>query len=418
VTLLPFQPAPIFELGSIRGYVTINGVQCSFKSFSYDGNAHGATDTATVIIAIKTNPDWTAQLPTGTNAPIYANVYVGYVDEASGAAAYTLRFAGCVETYDIDEDGDETTFELRSLAMPLIANKITTPFASQQMTTIQFIQEQAARFGLGVNINVAATATLQDVLASEFVTGVRNWTIWDLMLQCAQYDDVDVWVDKSGVLNYQAAFAVDRTPISLYYGRDLRRLRGKHSPQYSKNIKVEVRSYVKRTRISTTSRIISNPAGGGVTTQTSTRTVTGEPVFGTNETVTHSISPTGQVTSTVTSLTGGASSSGFTSIASESGLEVYPVYVSGKNTQACDDLAAKMERQIAMLEYITTLSIPVTADLLPVMDITALLNVTGSRFSKLNASYWPRKLTESLDAGDGWVWEVECVNHTLPQGAV
>jgi hypothetical protein len=52
------------------------------------------------------------------------------------------------------------------------------------------------------------------------------------------------------------------------------------------------------------------------------------------------------------------------------------------------------------------------------MDVSALLNVTGSRFSKLNTSYWPRKLVESLDTSAGWVWELEMVNHTLPQGAV
>lgn len=420
-------PQPQNENNSPRFAVVINNVTYSGKAYSIDFNAHGSTDTATVTLPIrKTDPDWSTLLAAfNSDNPAYIGIYAArdlptYDPSQPSISGMDLRFSGVIDQYGIglEVSDDEVTFSCRSLAAPLIATKLTTPFASQSMTTVQFIQEQAAKFGLGTKINLAGSPyTMQDVLAAEFVTGIRNWVIWDLMLQCAVHDDVDIWVDKYGVLHYEAASLISRARIPCVWGRNIASLKLTHVLQFAKNIQVEVHSYTKRTRYATSSRAKSDGAGGVIVSRSS-RVATGQPVFGTNEVISTTYDSNGTVTTRATTTTGGPSSSGTTAPISESGKEIYPFFVYNKTPQQCDDLAQKFWRQIMMHEYAIDMVLPVTADNWSSMDITALLDVSGAAYQKFNSQYWPRKITESMHPESPFAWQIAAVNNAPPLGGV
>lgn len=424
--LAPFAKKPVFETLHPRLLVKIDGQPYTPLSYSFTSNAHGATDTATVEIPIEGNPDWTIVIQRddslgNADEPVTIEIYA----DANNTGQFVRRFVGVVGSYDVEEDDGITSFSCLSLAAPLTSTKITTPFGSPTgsgdgVTTVSFIEQQAARFGLTPKITLGPNqqpGTMRSVLASQFVTGVRNWVIWDLMLQCAKYDDVDVWVDREGVLHYEAADQIERALLQYSWGQNIKRLRCTHSPQFSKNVQVEVRSYVKKTRTSAITRVTSLK-GGGISIKSSSRTVTRNPSFGTATVTETSISSNGSSSTTVSSSSGGASNSGLTSFQKESGKEKYVFYVANKTPQQCNDLAQKDWRQISMHEYSISMTVPVTLAALPIMDVSANLQLYGTRMALFSTKYWPRQITEACDPTSGWMWDIDALSHELAQGAV
>ena len=156
-------------------------------------------------------------------------------------------------------------------------------------------------------------------------------------------------MDKNGILHYESPKLIKRKTIPLAYGTDeVTRLSGSHAAQFSKNIQVEVHSYIKKTRFSYSTRV-STARGGGIIQQSSSgQGFVSSPVFGTNETLTTHTSPNGTVTTTLSTTTGGPASSGPTGFASESGRQVYTFGVKNKTPGQCDVIAQQIWRQISM----------------------------------------------------------------------
>lgn len=435
--LAPLQPLnyqPTFTTEQPRAVAVINGTNYQILSYEIEGNAHGATDSAIIDLTLSNGPDWTIELYRDQNQddPVYVEIWAGYppnTGPSTSTAGLQQRFVGIVDQYSLQIDGDTGTFRCRSLAAPLVDREITT--LAQNMTSVQFVQYWAAQYGLTPVINlVNAPVTLQQVWANEFVAGIKKFRIWDVILKCAVFDGVDAWVSGSN-LYYAAPSLVQRTLLDLQYGRDLTACNLVHSPQFSKNVKVEVHSYQPHTRVAVSHRITTD-ALGGVTETTTSRTVTSSPIFGTTSSVTTTTSPTGTV-STVSSSSGGSSSSS-TSEGTE-GQQPYIYYVANLTPQQCINLARAIWQDISMAEYIVTAKLPMTkSKLAQFSGVTALVRLHGTPYLLAESSstqngasnpqvatkandYWPRRYTEEFD-GAGWTLDLEMVNHTLPQGAV
>lgn len=449
IALQPVTYQPFTEANAPRAVAVVQGLRYQIVSYDITTNAHGATDTGTIALTASNTDDWSVLIGAGQvnpDQPIYASIYAGFPNQPPATSAtdlsqLKLRFAGIVDLYSIAMKADRVTFSLRSLAAPMTSDKISIPFTNQ--TTVQFVQSMAARYGLSTNILLAnQPLTIQKVLQDEFIAGTHNVVIWDLLLQCAIWDDVDVWVDRSGVLNYAAPYLVNRLPLDIQYGRDLEDLEITHAPQFSKNIKVEVRSYNKTIKQSTRYST-QNAFGGVVSTQGVSRTVVSSPVFGSNQTASTSFDEQGNSTTTLTTKTGGSVNSGLSGFASESGKENYLFFVPGLAPAEALDLSKKLWRQISMHEYVVTLSLPGTKAKFDSIDITALIRLHGTPYAKVNSSnaayykqlnnpasissnpnnsvqggYWPRSVKESFDTSSGLKWSIAAVNHTLPAGAV
>ena len=436
VSLIPGPPAtsaapwnPYFESNNPRAVVAIDGNRYLPEAYEITYNAHGATDEASITLPISGNPDFSVEFyrpPGSPNVPAYVQIWAGFpaspVPLSLDTSNLASRFYGIVDLYNPVFHDDKVTFKCRSFAAPLVDNKLTS--APVTMNSQQFAQVCANYVGLTLDyqLNAGATPiTLQEALGQEFIGGASfntatyNKKYWDMLIQLAQFDDADVWVDQT-TLHYVAPGLIKRAVIPLAWGKNIHAIDATHSIQFSKNIQVEVRTYQKRTRQSTTVRVTTDDSGG-VTVTNSSKSVSTSPVFGTPDLVSTITTPTG--TSTTSSVTsGGSYSSGFTQPGSESGKERYIFYIPNITPARANQLAQAKWRQISMHEYSINLELPVTQVTLPNMAVTALLKITGLPYQFTNDQYWPRRITETMDVQGGWRWQIDAVNHTLPMGAV
>lgn len=410
------------ETSSLQVVAVINKVNFLVPKCTIDQNAHGSTDSAEITLPIKGAPDFTAWLYVNPSmiAPIPVQIYVGLFQgtQAGGVSTsgLTQMFSGQLDLYGIKLKADSVTFKCRSLGAPLVDNRITA--IPRNMKTTDFVKKMAAQYGLSTNIQLPSgqyPLTVAEVYAHSFAVGLQNQRIWDLLLTMANFDDVDVWVSGS-TLNYCAPGQVSRTTLDLKYGRDLIDLGIDHAPLFSKQIRVEVRTYNKHTKQASIQRVETSP-GGGVKITTSSKTVTATPQFGTANTSSTSISSTGAQTTTSTTSTGGSASS-TTGQGSESNIERYIIYKPGISPQAANQLANATWRRISMQEFSVNITLPLTRSKLPMLNITNLIRLHGTPFVKANSTYWPRKYTYDIDIESGAILTIEAVNHELPQGAV
>jgi len=408
-----------------RCLVVINGAILSVMNVSSVVNAYGVLDTVEFEVPIQGNVDFTQSLfqnETDTSAiPIY--IYAGYPSNPSGnvtIAQLTCIFTGQLDNYVIDHAKGTVKFSGRNFGVALTDKRITTPI--QYQTSVQLIQAQCALVGLGTNIIIdGPPVQMATVFTREFIAGIKNFRVWDLITQCTQFDDTDVWVDGN-TLWYVSPYLVPRNTLNLAVGTDLTNLEATHSVQYNRKIRVEVRTYTPRTTQSTMTRVQTR-ADGSVVTATISKTGTSTPIFGTtgvNYTTYSFNDTTGAYTkASGTSYKTGGGFSTTTTPEANSGLERYTIYPRTPLTpQQCDDLARKEWRRISMHEWSVKISMPMRKDLFGQILRTTLINITNSPYGAVNQLYWPRRITWNFSLTEGATYEIECVNHQQALGQV
>ncbi len=427
--LLPVTFGIKSSVSSPRACIVINGTTYPVRSYRIGKNGHGATNTADFELAYAGNPDWTQELYRGADAgnanqPVYAKIYAGFPPNPgpiASTAGLSQRFYGIVDQYE-PEDMKQTTFRLRSIAAPLTTDRITTNV--QNLTTVDFIKQQCAQYNITPNIDPSIQPiTLAKVYAQEFVVGLKNLIKWDVMLRSSIFDDTEIWEDN-GVLNYFHPWNVKRQTINLQYGSNVKSFKGLHAPQFSRLIRVQIHSYSDKYRTSITTKLQS--VLGGVAVSQVVKTMHATPKWGTNSGSTTTYYDNGNVSINQWSGSGGSTGSNNTAIA-ESGVELYDWYLPNLTYQECNALCQAIWRQLSQYEYQGTFTLQVTPELLPLLDITALLSMNGYGMSRFNTQYWPRTLEETFEgAGDsegsgnveGWWVEMHSVNHAPPLGAI
>ncbi|HEY6240627.1 MAG TPA: hypothetical protein VIW78_07290, partial [Burkholderiales bacterium] len=343
-----------------------------------------------------------------------------------------IRFFGVLDQYTANFDSDQITFQARSLAAPLTTERIQAPFSGPSMTTVQFVAAMAAKYNLVANIFPGIVPlTMQQVLANELQAGVHTYPIWDLILQCAVQDDVDVWVDAYGAIWYYPSDKIPRVKIPLQWGRDIAHMSMTHGIQFMKNVEVRVHSYIARTKVASSAKTGSID---GITyqTQTATRIVTSTPIWGTTSASSTSYNPqTGVTTATSSTTSGGRTEGTLSAPANYSGKQVYERWVPPMTNQQCADIAQKYYRQILLHEFQVSMRVPVRKGLLSApnakgaspatvvrMGIQAEINLSGSPYSAINKPLWPRQITESFQPAEGWAWQIESNVNRPAQGGV
>lgn len=432
------------EYGRARACVVIdkngpNEKLYNLKSFSVNRNAHGATNNASFVVPYAGNPDWTGELFRDTSAgttnikPVYVEIWAGFPKNPGPTPStdgLSRRFYGIVDTYD-PEDMAQTEFRLRSIAAPLTTDRITTSL--QNITTVQFIQQMGAKYGIPVSIDPSLASpgsgtpgplTLAKVYAQEFVVGLRNLVIWDVMLRSSVFDDADIWEDN-GTIYYWHPWNVPRKTLELLYGSNVKKFSGAHAPQFSRNIKVQVHSYRAKTRVSVTSRLASL-VGGGAELAQSVKTSYAVPTFGLNQVKTNTYDANGNLVNTRLVTTTGGPASSTTQPITESGTENYDFWIPNLTPDECNSLVAAVWREISMHEYQGQFTLAVTPSNLDYLAIESLFDFNGYGMSKFNTQYWPRDIQETFQGASneganeaqGWEVVVKSVNHTPPLGAV
>jgi hypothetical protein len=294
-SLLPVTFSQKHSISQARACVKINGALYPIKSFQINKNAHGATNTASFVLSYAGNPDWTNKLfrdTATTYSPIYVEIWAGFPSNPGSkptTSGLSRRFTGVLDVYDPD-DMLQTEFHCRSIAAPLTTDQITT--AVQNLTTVEFIKKICAPYNIPVVIDPSLQPlTLAKIYAQEYVVGLHNLIKWDVLLRASVFDDVDVWEDDGtlyyvhpwnvqSVMQTQKNSSRDYSPLPLVYGRDVMSFKPAHSPQFNRNVRVTVGSYIDKTRVGSSTHVQTVP--GGVQVRSIIKTSTATPNFGVN----------------------------------------------------------------------------------------------------------------------------------------
>lgn len=408
--------------------ITPPGAVFPLTYFDLKKNSHGATNSGMFRLAIAGMPDWTKILnsiaPIGATqqAPIYIEIYAGFPPNPQSwtpsVAGLSRRFRGVLDIYE-PEDLKQTEFNIRSIAAPLTTDHITT--AVQNLTTVQFIQQQGKYYNIPVKIDPSLTNpfTLARVYAQDFVVGLKNLIKWDVMLRSSIADDCDIWEDD-GTLWYYRPWNVPRKTLKFIYGTNIESFKGHHAPQFNRSIRVQVHSYSQKYRTAVTTRVQS--VIGGVSVSTVKKTSYATPQWGTNSGQMITYGDNGNTSYSQWSSGGGSTGSSNVAIA-ESGVELYNWYFPNLTYDECNNLTMAIWRQLSMHEYQGDFRVHVTPDILSYIGITMLLQLVGYTMTKFNTSYWPRTLSETFEGpdeasreGGGWYIESHAVNHAMPLG--
>lgn len=418
------------EASSPRIVAELNGTPYAVERFSLNLNAHGATSSADFTLPIDGNPDFSAQFADSDTNPVKVKILGGWPSgpaptSPTDTSGLQQIYLGLLSQYDPDFAPRTVAMTCRSLASPMVDEKIQT--IQTGMTTTDFIENVCAQFGLTPVFKlINAPLTVQEVLGAMYVGGanfaatVHGMRIWDLILQCAQFDNVDVWEDQ-GYLYYAAPSLISRPTIDLMYGRDIAKdgLSGSHALMFSKDAQVEVRTYQPRISQSFAVRWVTN-GDGSVSVTKVTSTTTGSPVWGTPNIVTQRISSNGTTTtSSTTSRTtsGGGFSSGFTSQGTEATKQRYLYVLKNASPAAANAYATAKWRQISQREYTVQMKFPLT-QAKGIIPLTALLRLHNVPYVNFNSDYYPSKITLSGGKDEAFMYSIDAINHVLAQGAV
>lgn len=413
---------PYHEANQPRSEVVIDGNTYKLESYSISLNAHGATNTANVTLTITKNPDFTLVLYRDvTNpVPVYIQINTGFNGQM------TTRFKGVVDQYVVHTDATNYTveFQCRSAASVLVDNKVTTNAIGLGSTSVDFLQQQCARFGLQYQYylpNGYTPITIGQVFRGTFQYGIKNLRIWDLLIQCAQFDDVDVW-EENGTVFYAnpAAPQLSRQNVTLTWLQDVESIVAIHAPNFNRNVEVVVRTYKPRTKQSTSART-KDDGFGNVTTTTVSRTSTvTQGLFGSSSITSKTYNADGTVSYSTTSstATGGAASGSSGGTVTETKKERYVIYVPNQDAAIAQNIANNMWRQISMHEYSVTVQMPVTTKNMNSIGIRSYITIANHPYQLFNTKYWPRRITEDFNTSEGWRYTIEAVNHVPPLSGI
>lgn len=418
------------EASQPRAIARINAsILCPIYDLEVDLNAHGATSSGSVTLPINGNPDFSqifgGASSSGTAAS--AEIFVGWPSAPTPGAPLSINglkraYYGLIAQYDPKFAENLVTFELRSLASPLVDEKIQ--FMPQGLKTTEFVGNVCSQFGLKFVSKLPSNPkTVQQVLAAEydgagsnFAATVASMKIWDLILQCAQFDNVDVWEDE-GTVYYASPALIERQTVDLKYGRDLALedgLTGSHSLMFAKDIQVEVRTFQQRKSQSTAVRVVTN-GDGSISVTAVSKTTIGNPQWGTPNIVTQTYYPNGQTTTTRTS--GGGLYSTRTSLGTESTKQIYKYVLHNRSPEYANAFAVTQWRKKSQQEYTIQLRLPLTKakGLIP---LSALLRLHSVPYQRFNSTYYPSKILLTAGADKPFMYEIDAVNHELASGGL
>ena len=255
-------PDGVGSVRVIRHKVTLGGVEIdTVKRWSKEELAYSAGSNAAVTFKIE-ETDWLAVAQKVVPLPLVIRTTL-MVD---GQFVFTdaEEFSGIVDSLDLKPMEGVYEVHASSYARILVNEKISETIAgtaNANKTTGQVIKEMTAKYGKGLKCHVdpyLMTATkVGKVYKAQMVKTIKNMPIWDLFQSFAQHDHADLFV--KGDTLYYVRKPVDANPditelgnvkpsYVFRYGHNIEHVTVKHSPLFSHDVTVTVRSYQPRTQ--------------------------------------------------------------------------------------------------------------------------------------------------------------------------
>ncbi len=413
-----------------RSLVLIGGTQFTPISWSAHLSAFGDVDTCDITLPLSICPDFGKRTTTGNSMPV--KVYAGFpANPRAGRFSYAdleLRFAGVVDVFNVTAEDNKLVIPCRSNGALLADTKTTARW--QNVSTTFVVQQIAKEHGLTAVIKLRSgqqAASIGQVWQRNFILATRDIYEWDVIIASSLIDDVRVWIEGT-TLYYVAPEDAPANRLYVQWNKDLITLGGQHSPQFSKNIEVEVRTWSPIQRTSTRA-IIGTDASGNVKASSRTISAVSQPVFGTRtvETSEVVIGSDGSVKneSGTATTTGGAASTGLTREASASLVERYIEHVSNMSRQDAINYALAKWRQISAHTFNCNFKRPMTPEVLPLVSRTTIFCVQNAPWASLDLPYHALRIMENFGVAEtaggmseGWTFEVDGVNHVPQQQGI
>ncbi len=440
-----------------RWIAIINGYAVEPIDQSVELYAHGETDTATVTVSLADMPDWSVQLADSLaqDGSVPIEIRAGFPADPDAVAPANISelaqvFLGVINDWEPNWLANEVTFSARSFISILTAAKITTTASGQRST--DFVRAVGARYGFRVVIGDgldANAATMAQVFGKELVVGLRDARVWDVLQSCAEADGARLYGD--GMTLYYVATDDNPEPaITLLFGRDFNSFSGKHSPQYNKNIKVDVRVSNPKRRHAIHQRT-KTVNGKPVTTVKVTDTFS-HPIFGGNGSSSFSIDSKGNTSSNTSTSSGGVQQTGSAGFSNDDGKEHYILRIPYADLAYANARRLTFWNQLSRAEYQITFEVTATPETVAALKRGAVFDVENVPWTAFNSTSSERDVTSGGASGssgpitlsgvappkryraqsikhrmstpqgddpagdsDGWAITVEAINHELPQ---
>lgn len=398
-----------------RMAVAIAGTIVTPTQIGIDLYTFGIADTATVTLPVTWpngpdvsgdgTPDWSVMLQSADWAsPIPIQIFIGFPAIPAQQTVPSLDgmmsvFLGQIDKYTVDFGADPGTvkFQARSFAAILQDDRIQTYASGSEpaqqgqlqvvggMTTIDFLGRLCAIYNFEFAPDLQKNQKpllVTDVYSRDVIVGLQNKAPWEIAVDCAQADDVSLWVDGTKLF-YVTPSRIPTQRKSMTYGHDLLSFTGEHSPTFNKNVLVQVKSYNPKTYISHAVQALVTSDGIAQEPVTSTRKVGANPFFGRNA----RLSPSGVVHETQ----GGAVRGLFNSKRPNPlGKMKYVVHLRAVDPATANRIAKVIASQISRFEFSAEFSVAITPDILPYLNVRTLWYISGLPWIAFNTPQGPQ----------------------------
>lgn len=431
----PPKPINIRMIGRKRDIyhkLTIGGLQVAhLMGWSKSEQAYSAGSTATATIPLTKEFDlfslYQAHLKEHDKPLTFEVTTTMLLDSTETLFKDAPDFSGVITSVKLSKTAGTYTITASSYAQVLQnekVNEVISGTASKRKTTTEVVKDFATRYGQGLKIvdaNGKSTVfeskmTLGTIYKEQAVQQAVNISVWDLFMSFAAKDGADVFV-KGDVL-YYVKKAADASPDitelvavepSYTYDCDtsIKSLDIDHSPLFSHDISVTVKSYQPLTQETVTSTAAMSEAKvKALAVQLETDPDSLKPSYEKSQT---------KMAAVRKPKAGKTVSSGQLSVGRVGNKENYTFVLPNASQEDCDRIAAQIAEDISRKEFLVTLTVLGQPDFNPRQYIK-LVNTGSAASDQVYAIKSLDTRSEYPQAGgesEGYVTTFTLVNHAV-----
>lgn len=415
-------PDGINSVRNISHELFIGGLSVDgFISWTTDELADSAGTSSSIVV--KTGfKDWVTEARNNSLLPVV-------IDTIMTIGAATLvgeEFSGVIDSVDHQPLSGVYNIHLSSYARLLVQKKVDESIAAvagKAKLTGQVVEDFTKRHGQGLKTSIdpyfmTSGAKVGTIFKNQQVLTLTGVSVWDLFQSFAQQDHADCYV--KGDTLYYVRRATDASPsvtelgpvkpsYVFTYGYNILDVSVQHSPLFSNEITVTVRSYVAQTQQTNT---VTKSVGDVVLTQlasTLETTATRDQLDAMNARSAASMTRK-PVVHKKKQEPRGRRTEGKAQVARIGTKENYTFVAPGLSQEDCDRLASKIAADIAKRTFIVELKVLAQPD----FNCRQYIALRSMPEDIANQSYAIKSINKSGGGEGGYVASFTILNH-VPQ---
>lgn len=327
------------------------------------------------------------------------------------------EFNGVVDRIEADYNAGVYHITGRSYAQILMNAKLTETFSSTAdapKKTWQVVQEVVKKYGQGLKavVDQSFTTSVGQIYKEQLVKAVVNISAWDLLESFAQKDHADLFVKGDTVyyVKKPTDTAADITTLNgtkpsytFIWGYNIKKLKVEHSPMFSHDITVTVKSYQPRTGQTYTKTVtMSDAKVAALARQLETTPEAVKPKYDASKAKFRSAHKE-------------LSTSGKVAAAKIGNKENYTFTIPNASQEDCDRVALRIMEDISRKEFIVTLEVLAQPD----YSARQYIKIEGTSSPTVNQVYAIKNIKTVCEMPDdgadasGYTTTFTLINHAV-----